>query len=413
MLPALTSACSSHHASSSGEPPDTTARAARPRSRHAQTTFPAARGDGQGRSHAIPRSIASDCSTDVTAELQSWFDQLPDHVTAELRTDGCYRVEGTVELAERRNFVLDGNGATLKATTVGAGGRLAVRQRSQLNIVGSDDVTVRNLIVRGANPHAGIAAAAYQPDLEAQHAFSLHGDDGVILDRVQAYDVYGDFVYIGGMGRTPSRHITVENSRFARNGRQGISITNSDDIVITGNDIRDVRRSLFDLEPNRRADEARHVRIDDNVTGRAVNYWLADKGSGVNIGDVTVSRNVMQEPTGALVIVYGPASGRRGPFTFVDNTFRTTGAVSDENAAGAFLFAYASGIRLDGNVVRVPPARRLVGVELRSAADVVIVDNRFVGATKPLLADAASRRVLVTPPAASPATGTTPMTRRA
>jgi hypothetical protein len=55
----------------------------------------------------------------------------------------------------------------------------------------------------------------------------------------------------------------------------------------------------------------------------------------------------------------------------------------------------------------------LVGVELRSAADVVVVDNRFVGVTKPVLVDAASRRVLVSPPAARPATQTTPTTRRA
>jgi Right handed beta helix region len=336
---------------------------------------------------------------DVTAELQSWLDQLPDHATAALRPDGCYRVEGTVELANRHDLVLAGNGATLKATTTGTGGRLARRQRSQLNIVDSENVTVRDLIVRGANPHAGVGAAAYQPDFEAQHAFSLHGDDGVTLDHVQAYDVYGDFVYIGGTVGTPSRHITVRRSRFARNGRQGISITDGEDVLITGNEISDVRRSVFDLEPNKRADEARHIRIDDNRTGRAVNYWLADKGSGINIGDVTIARNVMEAPSGALVIVFGPAFGRRGPFTFLDNNFQTTGAVRDEGAAGAFLFANAGNIRLSGNEVRVPASSRLVGVELRDVIDVVVADNRFTGVTKTLLSDAASRHVSVTPPA--------------
>jgi hypothetical protein len=335
--------------------------------------------------------------------LQAWLDQLPDHVTASLRGGGCYRIEGTVTLAERHDITLSGNGATLKATTVGTGGRLARRQRCQLSIVNSDRVIVRDLIVRGANPRAGIDEAAYEPEFEAQHAFSLHGDDGVTLDHVQAYDVYGDFVYIGGTGRNPSRHITVTRSRFARNGRQGISITDADGVLIDDNEITDVRRSVFDLEPNKRADEARHIRIENNRTGRATNYWLADKGTGANVGDVTVSRNVMESASGALVIVVG-TFGRRGPFAFVDNVFQTTGAVTDENASGAFLFTNAAGIRLTGNAVRVAPAARLAGVELRNTSDVVVLQNLFTGVTTTVVADAASRNVSVSP---LPTTSTT------
>jgi hypothetical protein len=343
---------------------------------------PVARPDGHGRTFTISSSVTADCSRDVTAELQAWLDQLPDDVTAALGPDGCYRVEGTVVLSRRHDIVLAGNGATFKATTVGTGGRLARRQRSQLSIIDSSNIAVRDLIVRGANPHAGIAEAAYQPQFEAQHAFSLHADDGVTLDGVQAYDVYGDFVYVGGKGGTPSRRITVTRSRFARNGRQGIAITDADGVLITGNEINAVRRSVFDLEPNTRADEVRHIRIENNRTGRATNYWLAAKGSGINVGDVTVSRNVMQAPSGALVIVAGPSFGKRGPFTFVDNVFRTTGAVTDENAIGAFLFAYVAGVRLAGNAVRVAPAARLAGVELRDTSGVVLRANRFIGVTR-------------------------------
>jgi hypothetical protein len=148
----------------------------------------------------------------------------------------------------------------------------------------------------------------------------------------------------------------------------------------------------------------RHIRIDGNRTGRAVNYWLANKGSSVNIGDVTVSRNVMQAPTGALVIVYGPTWGRRGPYTFIDNMFVTTAAVTDEDARGAFLFAHATGIRLNGNRLRVPPASRLAGVEVRDTTDVAVADNRFTGVTRTLLSDAASRHVTVSPPPGAPPT---------
>jgi hypothetical protein len=380
-LAVMTAACSTHTRSSTpaSTSPASTIRPHRAGNR-STTTVPSSRPDGHGSTDTVPSSIATDCSTDVTDALQAWLDHLPDHVTAALRAGGCYRIEGTVVLADRHDLTLAGNGATLKATTVGTGGRLARRQRSQLSIIRSVDITVRDLIVRGANPRAGVGLGAYQANLEAQHAFSLHGDDGVTLDRVQAYDVYGDFVYIGGTG-TPSRHVTVVRSRFARSGRQGISITDGDDVLITGNEITDVARSVFDLEPNTRADEVRHIRIENNRTGRATNYWLADKGSGINVGDVTVSRNVMQAPSGALVIVSGPSFGKRGPFTFSGNVFETTGAVTDENAAGAFLFANAAGVRVSGNAVRVAPRARLAGVELRNTSSVVVRGNRFTGVT--------------------------------
>jgi len=395
----VAAACSDHSGSSPSASTSPTATT-RPR-RHGfgpTTTAPSARPDGHGRSYTVPAAIAADCSKDVTAGLQAWLDRLPDDVTAELGSEGCYRIEGTVVFADRHDVTVEGNGATLKATTVGFGGRLSRRQRSQLSVVNSEHITVRDLVVRGANPRAGVGAAAYQPEFEAQHAFSLHGDDGVTLDRVQASDVYGDFVYIGGTGSTPSRNVTVTRSRFARSGRQGISITDADGVLIAGNEITDVRRSVFDLEPNKRADEVRHIRIENNRTGRAVNYWLADKGSGVNVGDVMVSRNVMQAPTGALVIVAGPAFGKRGPFTFLDNVLWTTGGVSDESAAGAFLFSNAAGVRLNGNAVRIAPAARLAGVELRNTSGVIVRDNRFTGATTAVVSDAASRNVSVSPP---------------
>ena len=77
--------------------------------------------------------------------------------------------------------------------------------------------------------------------------------------------------------------------------------------------------------------------------------------SGANVGDVVASHNVMTAPSGALVIVYGPKKGtHRGPFTFTDNVFRTTGAVSDEDATGAFLFVNVNGVTIRGNRLTVP-----------------------------------------------------------
>ena len=50
--------------------------------------------------------------------------------------------------------MLEGNGATLRATTKGT------RTRTHFGIDNSENIIVRNLIVKGANPRAGATRAA-------------------------------------------------------------------------------------------------------------------------------------------------------------------------------------------------------------------------------------------------------------
>jgi hypothetical protein len=346
-----------------------------------------------GATVKVPATITSNCAADVTAQLQAFIASVADGSIISFPKSACYRIDGTVVLSHRANLAIDGNGATLRATIPGTGDRLAVRGRSQLSIVTSTNVTVSNLVVRGANPHAGTSLEAYQPRYEAQHAFNLSADDGVFLDQVQAYDTYGDFVYIGGPPGQPSHNVTVARSQFARSGRQGISITNADGVFITANRVDDVARSFIDIEPNVRVAEARDVQIVGNTTGAIRNYWLANKGVGSNIADITAEGNVMSDASGALVIVFGPKRVARGPYTFTGNTFRTTGVVTDEDARGALLFSHTHDVTVTGNRVLVSAASQLAGVELRAANGASIHDNVFTGTTQPVIVDAASQNV--------------------
>jgi hypothetical protein len=105
-------------------------------------------------------------------------------------------------------LLVEGNGATLAATTRGT------RTRVHIGIDNSETIIVRNLTVKGANPHAGATREAYQPEFEAQHGFNLGGVRHVLLDGVQASDVYGDFVYVSSSGHRgsrdhPSEHVAV------------------------------------------------------------------------------------------------------------------------------------------------------------------------------------------------------------
>ncbi|HEX5094492.1 MAG TPA: hypothetical protein VFX21_00700, partial [Acidimicrobiia bacterium] len=181
----------------------------------------------------VPDAIASDCSVDVASQLSDWIDAAPRGSRLELAPDGCYRIDGTVALENKRDILLDGKGATLEAKTTGD------RTRSHLKLERCVNVIVRNLTVHGANPDAGATRAAYHEDLEAQHAFELLGVRNVLLDAVQATDTYGDFVYVGNSRSRDSEHVAVTRSTFARSGRQGMSVTDGTDVAIVGNDISD------------------------------------------------------------------------------------------------------------------------------------------------------------------------------
>jgi hypothetical protein len=337
-----------------------------------------------GATVSVPSSIAANCSADVTDALQSWIASVPDNSTIAFGKNACYRLDGTVIVEDRARLLLEGNGATLRANGTGN------RERGQLVLRGGHDLTVRDLVVRGVNPHAGATAAAYVADLEAQHAFAVHGATNVLLEHVQAYDTYGDFVYIGPEGPTPSHDVTVANSVLERSGRQGISITGAIGVTITGNVISGSARSMFDIETNLRTQPVRDVHIVGNVTGAAVNFWIANKGSNSDIGDFVVSGNRMAAPTGGLVFVFARRGTPRGPFEFIDNQLSTTGAVNDEGSSGAFYFALTDNVTLRGNTVQLPAGRNMPAVELHDVHHVDVSGNHFDGAGRAIITDAQS-----------------------
>jgi Right handed beta helix region len=375
-------ACSSSGASSNG-PPSTTARGA-----GGAMGVDAGTSSPTGKTYAVPRSIASDCSTDVTAPLAKWVASVPDNSTLTLGKGACYQVEGSLVISSRRSLLLDGNGSTLQAKTTGT------RTRIHFGIDNSENIIVRDLTVKGANAHAGATPSAYNAKLEAQHAFNLGGVRHVLLENVRASDVYGDFVYISSSRRgQPSEHVAIVHSQFSRNGRQGIAVTSARDVTIRGNDIAEVARSMFDLEPNSTRDVVRDVHIEQNTTGAALNFWIASKGAGNQIGGVDVRDNTMRSATGGLVFVFGGTGGARGPFTFAGNDLRVTGAVTDEGAVGAFFFAHTDTVDIRNNQIALPRGRGMPAVELRSCNHVVVDGNRVKNGSRLVMADQASNDV--------------------
>jgi hypothetical protein len=341
---------------------------------------------GRKRVVRVPASIASDCSVDVTAALQKWIQSVPNSSTLRLRRKACYRIDGTVTVAGRQHLTLDGRGATLQAKTGGDKGR------RHLVFLGGRDIVVRNLTVRSTNLNARVPGGAYDGSRAFQHAFSFLGVQQGRLDKVQVYNVFGDFVYIGAGPKIAdpkigvwSRDIKVTNSTFDGSGRQGISITAGKKIVIDRNTIGHAGQTLIDLEANTPDGGAVDVRITRNRTGAARHFWLANKGAGTQIRDIVVEHNRMTEATGALVFVYGPLGGYRGPFRFVDNHFIANNRAFDEGSRGAFFLSRVDGALIRGNVVTFPAGQQMPAVENQDSLNIVVKGNTFTNAGQEII----------------------------
>lgn len=166
---------------------------------------------------------------------------------------------------------------------------------------------------------------------EWQAAYSVTGSANVLLDKVQGYDLYGDFVEISPMWvkRDPitSRNVTVQNSHFERGGRQGVSVIGGESILIQNNYIGGVPHDILDLEPSFPTLPIRDVRFIGNRTGPVWLVWFANHGlCNTGVSNITIADNVMEVRASndyPVVWVKPPVGcAKRGPFTIERNTLR-------------------------------------------------------------------------------------------
>jgi hypothetical protein len=328
--------------------------------------------EGPGDYHPIPSNIASDCSRDVTTALSSWIRSVPDHSSVLFPSEACYRIDGTLQITNRTGLTFSGNGTTF------SGKRHVEGSLPHVGVYGSTNITFKDLTIRGANPHAGLHEDAFQAPRQWEAAWGIEGSQGILLDSVQAYDVFGDFVTIQPqwVGQTPvtSRNITVRNSRFQRNGRMGIAITGAETVTIRNNYIGEVRHALLDLEPEWKALPINNIEFVGNTTGGVWLLWIANGGiCNAGVSNIYVADNVMQADAGMPLFHTIPRSGcpQRGPFTIERNTLIARGSMY-----AAFDFTRVHDVILRQNRVRFYHDHRTrVLVNLSTSTRVSVLDN--------------------------------------
>ncbi len=266
----------------------------------------------------------------MTEALNAYFAGLHDGALVVFPTRARYRVEGTVLVSGKRNILIDGRGATFFAATDGgrmpppscgpdptnspsSACRYPDRTRAHWTFVGVTNLAIRNVNVIGSDSDPG-PNGRYDPALEAQHGFNIVTSNSVNLDHVSVRNVWGDFIYIGGV----SQNVTVRNSSFDGASRQGISVTSADSVLIESNRLTNARRSMFDLEANTGKDRITNVTVRNNDVGPSRFCTFNNVGAGAIEHDITFDGNRIHDKI-LSVCVWGRANARRSRYRITNN----------------------------------------------------------------------------------------------
>lgn len=129
---------------------------------------------------------------------------------------------------------------------------------SMLNITGAANIKIDGISLDGAD-----TSTDYVPSSVRVGVRIAVGCENVMLNGLHIYDVYGDSIYIGTTGTTPDK-VKVRDCTIERSHRNGISVTNGDNVSITGCVVKDCYQTAIDCEPNDVSNSVKNLVIEGN-----------------------------------------------------------------------------------------------------------------------------------------------------
>jgi hypothetical protein len=270
-----------------------------------------------------------------------------------------YRIDGTLEWRHRTGLTLEGNGATLLAGAHGDPYRAHVR------LIDGRRWTIRDLSVKGANPHGGHFDAAYQ----WQHGLDLRGVDGARLENVHVSDVFGDDIYVGLSTTRPrwSQDVSIVDCTGRRSGRMAIAITAGRRVTVEGGVWSEPGLSTFDVEPNGRRGGADDILIENATLGSGARHQALDITGSGPVSSVTLRNNLLTGRPLRVRVDQGPERPRNVVVEGNRSRVSFTGP-----GPAAMVFHNTDGVTVSGNTQPIAPGAGLAMVATQGSTRVVV-----------------------------------------
>jgi hypothetical protein len=326
---------------------------------------------------SVPSSIVTDCSHDVSAELATFLNAVPDNSVVMFSPGGCYRVERQMDLDRLVNVTLDGQGATLVRAEPTPLNMRYPEANGFLRLLAWTGGGVRNLNIQGINTTSdrvelGDAYGAWDQSMEFDAGINVRGGTNLLLENLHIDGTYGDGIQIQRWNGNPTG-ITVRDVVIGHNGRQGISISAANGVLIDRVTIQGSRRGGIDIEPAASTMVAQNIEIRNST----IASWLLafpSQGSGLS-NHIYIHDNVITRTGVPFVKVRSMSGLQRTDWRIVNNTV-TWGLGSPQPAMD---FENVTNILIDGNVIRLKDDRSQVAVGLGLGSTATVVNNWFMG----------------------------------
>lgn len=330
-----------------------------------------------------PNTIDRTGATDVTDLLGFWWSLVPDGTETEptqvvYPVGATYRVDGTLELTDRHDVHVTGNGTTFKVVSAGD------RTRSCLRFIQCDRMWLEDVFTTGTG------TGTYDSAFEAQHGFEFLACDDLTMIGCKTENVRGDQIYMGGGAYPGCNNVLIDQFFGNFSDRQGIGFTRGDGLTIRRSYICNSEHASIDLEPNVATHDITNVLIEHNIFIGGRLQWIAAAGAG-EVNDITIDSNTLQSKAMGITVDNAETPQRRR------SNWRVTNNISDFNAGSppegsdvggrVMSFIVVDGVIVQGNEQPIQPGRDdpMYLVKARGCTGVDVSGNTVINGAGELL----------------------------
>lgn len=292
---------------------------------------------------SVPDSIPADCSRTVEGDLMNFLGTVADGSTVRFAKGGCYGQDRTIVLRDRKDLVVDGNGATFKRLSAPNPKNPAGPNTSNASwrIIRGDKVILKNMAIRGNYdplPRGTPGQGQY-----TDHGISIWGGLNHTVADVSIANTDGELVGVDPDVETagklhggdyakaePSRNIVLEGIRGEHAARQCISTTAVDGFVLKDSTIVDCQQTGYDAEVDLQGEVNRNIKVLNNTfTGvyfAAIQVpVLSLPGFEGTVGNIEIRGNTMTQANDTCLpsVLIGDKRGSIDGVTIAENKLLT------------------------------------------------------------------------------------------